>query len=142
VGGIMKIEIDRVNNAFHMQAIGKTGVPINIDASPDIGGVGAGARPMELLLMSLGSCSAIDVLLILKKQRQTVGDLKISIEAERVENQLPSVFKFINVCFKITGDVDENKLKRAIELSRDKYCSVSAMLHQAVEINYTYKLNI
>ena len=138
----MKIEIDRVNDAFHMQAVGKTGVPINIDASPDIGGVDAGARPMELLLMSLGSCSAVDVLLILKKQRQTVEDIKISIEAERVKDQLPSVFKFINVCFKITGDVDENKLKRAIELSRDKYCSVSAMLHHAVEINYTYQLNL
>ena len=137
----MKIEIDRVNDAFHMQAVGKTGVPINIDASPDIGGVDAGARPMELLLMSLGSCSAVDVLLILKKQRQTVEDIKISIEAERVKDQLPSVFKFINVCFKITGDVDENKLKRAIELSRDKYCSVSAMLHHAVEINYNYQLN-
>ena len=137
----MKIEIDRVNDAFHMQAVGKTGVPINIDASPDIGGVDAGARPMELLLMSLGSCSAVDVLLILKKQRQTVDDIKISIEAERVKDQLPSVFKFINVCFKITGDVDENKLKRAIELSRDKYCSVSAMLHHAVEINYNYQLN-
>ena len=137
----MKIEIDRVNDAFHMQAVGKTGVPINIDASPDIGGVDAGDRPMELLLMSLGSCSAVDVLLILKKQRQTVDDIKISIEAERVKDQLPSVFKFINVCFKITGDVDENKLKRAIELSRDKYCSVSAMLHHAVEINYNYQLN-
>ena len=137
----MKIEIDRVNDAFHMQAVGKTGVPINIDASPDIGGVDAGARPMELLLMSLGSCSAVDVLLILKKQRQPVEDIKISIEAERVKDQLPSVFKFINVCFKITGDVDENKLKRAIELSRDKYCSVSAMLHHAVEINYNYQLN-
>ena len=137
----MKIEIDRVNDAFHMQAIGKTGVPINIDASPDIGGVDAGARPMELLLMSLGSCSAVDVLLILKKQRQTVDDIKISIEAERVKDQLPSVFKFINICFKITGEVDENKLKRAIELSRDKYCSVSAMLHHAVEINYNYQLN-
>lgn len=137
----MKIEIDRVNDAFHMQAVGKTGVPINIDASPDIGGVDAGARPMELLLMSLGSCSAVDVLLILKKQRQPVVDIKISIEAERVKDQLPSVFKFINICFKITGDVDENKLKRAIELSRDKYCSVSAMLHHAVEINYNYQLN-
>ena len=137
----MKIEIGRVNDAFHMQAVGKTGVPINIDASPDIGGVDAGARPMELLLMSLGSCSAVDVLLILKKQRQTVDDIKISIEAERVKDQLPSVFKFINICFKITGEVDENKLKRAIELSRDKYCSVSAMLHHAVEINYNYQLN-
>ena len=137
----MVVEINRVNNAFHMQAFGKTDVPINIDASPDIGGVDAGARPMELLLMSLGSCSAVDVIQILKKQKQTVEDFKVLVEAERVENQLPSVFKYINVCFKLTGSVDEKKLKRAIELSRDKYCSISAMLHHSVDINYTYELN-
>ena len=137
----MVVEIDRVNDAFHLQAFGKTNVPINIDASPDIGGIDAGARPMELLLMSLGSCSAVDIILILKKQKQTIDDFKISIIAERVENQIPSVFKLIDVCFKLTGAIDENKLKRAIELSHDKYCSVSAMLHDAVDIKYTYELN-
>ncbi|MCK5456181.1 MAG: OsmC family protein, partial [Melioribacteraceae bacterium] len=119
----MVVEINRVNDAFHFQSFGKTDVPINIDASPDIGGIDAGARPMELLLMSLGSCSAVDVILILKKQKQTIDDFKMSIEAGRVENQIPSVFKSINVCFKLTGSIDENKLTRAIELSRDKYCS-------------------
>lgn len=137
----MLVEIDRVNNAFHFQAFGKTDVPINIDVSPEIGGIDAGVRPMELLLMSLGSCSAVDVIQILKKQKQPVGDFKISIKAERIENQIPSVFKFISICFKLTGAVDENKLKRAIELSRDKYCSVSAMLHNTVNIEYTYELN-
>ena len=137
----MVVEINRVNDAFHFQSFGKTDVPINIDASPDIGGIDAGARPMELLLMSLGSCSAVDVILILKKQKQTIDDFKMSIMAERVENQIPSVFKLINVCFKLTGAIDENKLKRAIELSRDKYCSVSAMLHDTVDIKYTYELN-
>ena len=137
----MVVEINRVNDAFHFQSFGKTDVPINIDASPDIGGIDAGARPMELLLMSLGSCSAVDVILILKKQKQTIDDFKMSIEAGRVENQIPSVFKSINICFKLTGAIDENKLKRAIELSRDKYCSVSAMLHDTVDIKYTYELN-
>ena len=137
----MVVEINRVNDAFHFQSFGKTDVPINIDASPDIGGIDAGARPMELLLMSLGSCSAVDVILILKKQKQTIDDFKMSIMAERVENQIPSVFKLINVCFKLTGAIEENKLKRAIELSRDKYCSVSAMLHDTVDIKYTYELN-
>ncbi len=137
----MVVKINRINEAFHMLALGKTDVPINVDASPDIGGVDAGARPMELLLMSLGSCSAVDVILILKKQKQTIDDFKMSIEAERVENQIPSVFKSIIVCFKLTGAIDENKLKRAIELSRDKYCSVSAMLHDTVDIKYTCELN-
>ena len=137
----MVVEINRVNDAFHLQAFGKTDLPINIDSSPDIGGIDAGARPMELLLMSLGSCSAVDVILILTKQKQTIDDFKMSIRAERVENRIPSVFKSINVCFKLTGAIDENKLKRAIELSRDKYCSVSAMLHDTVDIKYTYELN-
>ncbi|VAX27749.1 OsmC/Ohr family protein [hydrothermal vent metagenome] len=137
----MVVEINRVNDAYHMQAFGKGSVPVNIDASPDIGGVDAGARPMELLLMSLGSCSAVDVIQILKKQRQVIDRFKVSINATRVENQIPAVFNSITVCFKVTGAVDENKLKRAIELSQDKYCSVSAMLHHTVDIKYIYELN-
>ncbi len=137
----MVVEINRINNAFHMQAFGKTPVPINIDASPDIGGKDAGARPMELLLMSLGSCSAVDVIQILKKQKQQIEDFKILIEATRIKKKLPAVFKSITVCFKLTGNIHEKKLKRAIELSRDKYCSVSAMLHHTVDIKYTYELN-
>jgi putative redox protein len=137
----MKININRVNDAFHMQAFGKSSVPINIDASSEIGGVDAGARPMELLLMSLGSCSAVDVIQILSKQKQVIDDFVVTIEASRVENKIPSVFKSINVCFKLKGTIDENKLQRAIILSKEKYCSVSAMLHHTVDISYTYELN-
>jgi len=137
----MKVDISRINDAFHMQALGQSNVSINIDASPNIGGVDAGARPMELLLMSLGSCSAVDVIQILKKQKQAIEHFSVAIDASRVENQIPSVFKSINVCFKVEGNVDKNKLKRAITLSKEKYCSVSAMLHHAVDISYTYELN-
>jgi putative redox protein len=137
----MTVEIKRVNNAFHMQAVGNSEFKINIDGSPSIGGVNAGARPMELILMGLGSCSAIDVIQILKKQKQTVEDFKISIDAERVQDQVPSVFKSIVVTFIVSGQVEETKLQRAIELSKDKYCSVSAMLHQSVDISYNYQLN-
>lgn len=137
----MTVEIKRVNDAFHMQAVGNSEFKINIDASPSIGGVNAGARPMELILMGLGSCSAIDVIQILKKQKQRVEDFKISIDAERVQDQVPSVFKSIVVTFIVSGQVEETKLQRAIELSKDKYCSVSAMLHQSVDITYNYELN-
>lgn len=135
----MHVEITRKNDAFHMEAEGNSNVPINIDASPNIGGVSAGARPMELILMGLGSCTAIDLIQILKKQKQVITDFRISIDADRVE-ETPSVFKSISLCFRVTGSVDETKLQKAISLSKDKYCSVSAMLHNAVEINYTYEL--
>ena len=137
----MVVEIDRVNEAFHMQALGTTNVPVNVDASPDIGGVKGGARPMELLLMRLGSHQDVLVVQILKKQKQVIETFRITIEADRVKDQIPSVFESITVCFKVKGAVTENKLIRAIELSRDKYCSVSAMLHHKVDIKYIYELN-
>lgn len=135
----MYVEITRKNDAFHMEAEGDSSFPINIDASPNIGGVGAGARPMELILMGLGSCSAIDVIQILEKQKQVITSFQISIDADRVK-EIPSVFSSISICFKVTGGVDETKLKKAISLSKDKYCSVSAMLHKTVKIDYTYEL--
>ena len=136
----MHVEINRINSAFHMEAKGNSDFPINIDASPDIGGVSAGARPMELILMGLGSCSAIDIIQILNKQKQVIEDFKVSIDAERVE-EVPSVFNSVSVCFKVRGNVDEGRLQKAIALSRDKYCSVFAMLHHTADINYTFELN-
>ncbi len=91
--------------------------------------------------MSLGSCSAVDVIQILKKQKQVIETFRITIDADRVKDQIPSVFESITVCFKVKGAVAESKLVRAIELSRDKYCSVSAMLHHNVDIKYIYELN-
>jgi len=137
----MKVELKRVNEAFHFEAVGAAGVPVNIDGSPDIGGVNAGARPMEMILMGLGGCSAIDIVLILQKQRQVIEDMRITIEAERVADQTPSVFKTIHVHYQFKGDLSEEKVKRAVELSMEKYCSVTAILNKTADITHSYSIN-
>jgi putative redox protein len=137
----MKVELRRVNNAFHFEAVGAAGVPVHIDGSPDIGGVDAGARPMEMILMGLGGCSAIDIVLILQKQRQVIEDMTISIDAERVPNETPSVFKTIHLHYNFKGDLNIEKVTRAIELSMEKYCSVTAILNKTAVITHSFTIN-
>jgi len=86
---------------------------------------------MQMLLMGLGGCSAIDVISILKKQRQEVRDYKMVINGDREAGKEPSLWKNINIEFHIYGDVDEDKAVKAVELSIEKYCSVSATLEKA-----------
>ena len=136
----MKVELRRVNNAFHFEAVGVAGVPVHMDASPDIGGENAGARPMEMILMGLGGCSAIDIVLILQKQRQVIKDMAISIEGERVPNETPSVFSKIHVHYTFTGDLQVEKVARAIELSMEKYCSVTAILNKTAVITHSFTI--
>lgn len=115
-------------------------MPVHIDGSPDIGGVDAGARPMEMILMGLGGCSAIDIVLILQKQRQVIQDMAISIEAERVPNETPSLFKTIHVHYNFKGDLQIEKVARAIELSMEKYCSVTAILNKTAVITHSFTI--
>lgn len=140
----MQVELVRVDDAFHFEASGMSGVLVQIDAAEDIGGHNAGARPMELLLMGLGGCTAIDVLLIMKKQRQLVEDLKISVSGERgkIEGTQMTPFRRINVHFKFVGtNISEEKAQKAIEMSMDKYCSATAQLSASAEITHTFEIN-
>lgn len=137
----MKVELKRVDDAFHFEAMGAAGVPVHIDANADIGGNNAGARPMEMVLMGLGGCSAIDIILILQKQKQEITDFRIHIDGEREPNAVPSVFTNIRVHYALSGNLDEQKVKRAIDLSTDKYCSVSAILNKTASISYTFSIN-
>lgn len=140
----MQVELVRVDDAFHFEASGMSGVPVQIDAAENIGGHNAGVRPMELLLMGLGGCSAIDVLLIMKKQRQVVEDLKISVsgEREKIEGTQMTPFRKINVHFKFIGaGIAEDKAKKAIEMSMEKYCSATAQFSASAEITHTFEIN-
>ncbi|MGV3503764.1 MAG: OsmC family protein [Adhaeribacter sp.] len=137
----MKVELRRVNNAFHFEAVGLAGVPVHMDGSPDIGGENAGARPMEMILMGLGGCSAIDIVLILQKQRQVIEDMAVSIEGDRVPNETPSVFKNIHVHYTFKGDLQVEKVARAIELSMEKYCSVTAILNKTAVITHSFSID-
>ncbi|MBC7651721.1 MAG: OsmC family protein [Deinococcales bacterium] len=122
------IELNRVQNDYGFEAKDENGHLVKMDTSPESGGQNFGVRPMQMLLMGLGGCSAIDVLMILKKQRQTVRDYKMIIKGDRDEGKEPSLWKDITVEFHIYGDVDVEKAEKAVDLSLNKYCSVAATL--------------
>lgn len=136
----MNIELKRISEPFLFQATNATGNSIHIDASPQIGGTDKGVRPMELLLMGLAGCVSIDVINILRKQRFSVSDYSVSVNGERETGKDANLFTDILVHFVVRGDVEEEKLIRAIELSLDKYCSVAKTLEKTAKIRYTYKI--
>jgi putative redox protein len=139
----MKIELVRVDDAFHFEGSGSSEIKVHTDASADVGGSNLGVRPMELLLMGLASCSAIDVVLILKKQRQDITDFRITAEGDRVqeENTQRKPFRKIHLVFKFAGNnLDESKISRAIALSMEKYCSATAQLEALAAITYDIEI--
>ena len=101
---------------------------------------GEGPSPMEMVLMAIGGCSSIDVVSILEKGRQAVTGCKVDIQTERAETA-PRVFKKIHLHYVVTGsDLADKQVARAVELSMEKYCSVSLMLEKAVEISYSHEV--
>lgn len=136
----MKIEVARLNDAYHFRATNEDGASIDMDATPDIGGKNLGLRPMQVLLAGLGGCSSIDVISILQKQKQPLKDIHVTIDGEREKDQTPSLFTDIQVHFTLTGDLDEEKVKRAIELSMDKYCSVAKTLEKTARITHSFTI--
>ena len=135
----MQVTLKRVDNAFKFEAAGSSGVPAYIDASNAIGGQNKGVRPMEMLLMGLGGCSAFDLVEILRKQRQTLSGLEIVINGKRRE-KIPAVFETIHVHYRLTGELDEKKTDRAISLSLKKYCSAYEMLSKTANIDYSFDI--
>ncbi|KZN49035.1 OsmC family protein [Pseudoalteromonas luteoviolacea] len=106
----------------------------------DAGADSAAPSPMEMVLMSAGSCASVDVVSILKKAKQSVESVEVELSAERAESA-PRVFTKINLHFVVTGDnVSEKHLARAVNLSAEKYCSVALMLEKAVEITHTHEV--
>jgi len=137
----MNIKLKKVNDAVHFEGSSDTTpVKVHIDSSPDIGGEGLGARPMELVLMALGSCSALDLVSILKKQRQQIDDLQINVEGERRE-AIPTIFTRIHISFNLKGNIDPVKAEKAAELAVKKYCSVHDML-AAGGVDITYDVQV
>ncbi|MFP4640529.1 MAG: OsmC family protein, partial [Guyparkeria sp.] len=118
-----------------------SGHAIVMDGAPEIGGRNAGPRPMEMVLMGLGGCTAIDVMMILGKQRQPVEDCWIELSAERADVKAPKVFTTIHTRYVVVGKgLDPAKVERAVNLSAEKYCSVSAMLRDSVELSHDFEV--
>jgi putative redox protein len=138
----MRIELKRLDNDFHFEAINETGNIAHMDAGEGTGGHNRGVRPMQMLIMGLGGCSAIDIILILKKQKQTIEDFEISIDAERKKDAEPALWETVDIHFKLKGQIDAAKAERAVALSMEKYCSVSKTLEIAgAKINYKISIN-
>ena len=128
---MIKIELERVNGDYGFAAKDANGHTVFTDSSPESGGTNFGVRPMQLLLMGLGSCSGIDIVSILKKQRQIIDTFNMKIEAEREPGKEPSIWANAKIIFELTGDIDPDKARKACELSMDKYCSVAETLRRA-----------
>lgn len=137
----MQIKLQRVDEDFRMEASNEHGNIVTLDASPVVGGHNTGMRPMQLLLASLGGCSSIDVISILRKQRQPLEDIQVTIDAEREENKVPALFTKIHLTYHLRGVLDEQKIQKALDLSLQQYCSVAKMIEKTAKITYSYILN-
>lgn len=136
----MKARIKWVENATFVAESG-SGHAVVMDGPPDMGGRNLGVRPMEMMLLGMGGCTTFDVVHILKKSREAVTDCVAELSAERAESE-PKVFTHIHVHFIVKGrELKEAKVKKAVELSAEKYCSASIMLGNAgVEITHDYEI--
>jgi putative redox protein len=122
---------------------GKTGSGHSylMDGPESAGGQGLGARPMEMLLLGLGGCTAYDVVTILKKARQSVEDCRVTLEAKRAET-VPAVFTEVKIHYLVSGkNLNERQVARAVELSAKKYCSASIMFQLAgVKVEHSFEI--
>jgi len=135
----MKARVKWVEEATFLGEAG-SGHAVVMDGPPDHGGRNLGVRPMEMLLLGMGGCTAFDVVHILKKARQPVNDCVAELEAARAESD-PKVFTRIHVHFVISGrGLKEAQVKRAVELSAEKYCSASIMLGKVAEVTHDYEI--
>ncbi len=135
----MKATIELVDGV-NFEGTAGSGHKITIDGPPEHGGRNLGARPMELVLLGMGACTAFDVVHILRKSRLEVTGCRLELEADRAD-QVPKVFTDIRVHYFISGkNLREKAVKRAVELSAEKYCSASIMLGKTANITHSYEI--
>jgi putative redox protein len=138
---MVKIELNRLNDAFHFAAANDNGNVVHLDASADVGGTNQGMRPMQMMLAAMGGCSAIDIITILRKQRQDLKDMKITVTGERQKDVVPALYETVHAHYRFFGNLDREKVEKAIRLSIEKYCSVSRTMEEAgAKITYTFEI--
>ena len=132
----------RVKWLEQMTFVGESGSghAVVMDGAPEHGGRNLGVRPMEMLLLGLGGCTAFDVVMILKKSRQDIVDCEVTIDSDRAE-EIPKVFTRIHIHFIVSGsDLDVGKVDKAVNLSAEKYCSASEMLGKTAKITHDFEI--
>lgn len=137
---IMNLQLQRLNDAFHFEVSNETGQSIQLDSSPDSGGENLGMRPLETVIAALLGCSSIDVGSILKKGKQILRDFRVEARAERRE-EIPRIFTEIYLHFHLYGQIDPAKAERAIQLSMEKYCSVTKILEPTANIHTAFTIH-
>jgi len=137
---MIKVEINRIDQDFKMEAVNEAGNIIHMDAGPADGGHESGFRPMQLLLAAFGGCSAIDLINILRKQREPLNDLKITVTGEREKGAVPALYTEVHAHFRLFGNINHDKAERAVRLSVDKYCSVAKTLEKTATVTYSFEI--
>ena len=137
----MKITLKRINDDYHFELQNERGHTLYLDNKSEFGGHDLAPSPMELLLMGVAGCSAIDIISILKKQRQTITHYYTEVEGVREPIEEAKPFKKITVTIILEGDIDEIKAQKAAQLSFEKYCSVSKTLEPTATISYQVRVN-
>jgi putative redox protein len=117
-----------------------SGHAVVMDGAPEHGGRDLGIRPMEMLLLGVGGCTAFDVVSILKKSRQAIVDCEVEVDSDRAQ-EVPKVFTRIHIHFIVSGNgLDPAKVEKAVNLSAEKYCSASIMLGKMAEITHDFEI--
>lgn len=137
---MVKVELRRLNDAVHFEAANEDGVRVHIDGSPDAGGTNQGMRPMQMLLAAMGGCSAIDLVNILKKQKQDLMDIKITVTGEREKGAVPSLYTEVHAHYKLFGNIDKDKAAKAVALAVEKYCSVAKTLEKTAKVTHSFEI--
>ena len=137
----MKVFLERINNDYLFEVENKNGHKVLLDNNSKTSGKVQGASPMELLLMGVAGCSAIDIISILEKQKINPLSLKMEVNGLRNSRDIPSLFYQIDIIIYLKGEIEKEKALRAAKLSYDKYCSVSKILEKTAKINYKVVLN-
>ncbi len=137
---MIKIELNRLDNDLHIEAVNDMGNKVQMDGSPADGGHNKGFRPMQMLLAAMGGCSAVDVVTILRKQREVLKDIKITVTGEREQGVTPSLYTEVHAHFKLYGDIDEDKAQKAVALSVGKYCSVAKTLEKTAKVTFSVEV--
>jgi putative redox protein len=138
---MIQIDINRVAGDFGFEAKDAAGHVVRMDSNPEIGGGNFGVRPMQILLMGLGGCSAIDIVSILKKQRQPVDGFSMKVTGDREKGKEPSLWESVHIIFELKGAIDPARAQKACELSMEKYCSVTETLRRG-GTKITWEVNI
>ena len=135
----MKARIKWIEDVMFLGESG-SGHAVVMDGAPDAGGRNMGFRPMEMMLLGLGGCSAFDVVMILKRSRENVTDCVVEIDAERAQTD-PKVFTKILMRYIVTGKaLDPKKVERAVNLSAEKYCSATAIMAKTAQIEHEVRI--